>query len=78
MGLYLSYAELRKSCREICPLVKYRNTTQLILFVTPELIGCINKNLRCVTLNDLNIFQYISNKMQLYTVYLYLETALNV
>ena len=26
----------------------------------------------------LNIFQYISNKMQLYTVYLYLETALHV
>jgi len=25
-----------------------------------------------------DIFQYISNKMQLYTVYLYLETALNV
>jgi hypothetical protein len=24
------------------------------------------------------IFQYISNKMQLYTVYLYLETALHV
>jgi len=26
----------------------------------------------------LDLFQYISNKMQLYTVYLYLETALNV
>ena len=26
----------------------------------------------------LNIFQYISNKLQLYTVYLYLETALHV
>jgi hypothetical protein len=26
----------------------------------------------------LNIFQYISNKMQLYAVYLYLETALHV
>jgi hypothetical protein len=26
----------------------------------------------------LSIFQYISNKMQLYTVYLYLETALYV
>ena len=25
-----------------------------------------------------NIFQYISNKVQLYTVYLYLETALHV
>jgi hypothetical protein len=25
-----------------------------------------------------NIFQYISNKMQLYTVYLYVETALHV
>jgi len=25
-----------------------------------------------------NIFQYISKKMQLYTVYLYLETALHV
>ena len=25
-----------------------------------------------------NIFQYISNRMQLYTVYLYLETALHV
>jgi hypothetical protein len=25
-----------------------------------------------------NIFQYIFNKMQLYTVYLYLETALHV
>jgi len=25
-----------------------------------------------------NIFQYISNKMQRYTVYLYLETALRV
>ena len=25
-----------------------------------------------------NIFQYISNKMQLYTIYLYLETALYV
>ena len=25
-----------------------------------------------------NIFQYISNKMQLYTVYLYLETAVHV
>jgi hypothetical protein len=25
-----------------------------------------------------NIFQYISNKMQLYKVYLYLETALHV
>jgi len=27
---------------------------------------------------DTNIFQYISNKMQLYTVYLYQETALHV
>jgi hypothetical protein len=26
----------------------------------------------------INIFQYVSNKMQLYTVYLYLETALHV
>jgi hypothetical protein len=26
----------------------------------------------------LSIFQYISNKMQLYTVYLYLETALHI
>jgi hypothetical protein len=26
----------------------------------------------------LNIFQYISNKMQRYTLYLYLETALHV
>ena len=25
-----------------------------------------------------NIFQYVSNKMQLYTVYLHLETALHV
>ena len=25
-----------------------------------------------------NIFQYMSNKMQLYTVYLYLKTALHV
>jgi hypothetical protein len=25
-----------------------------------------------------SIFQYISNKMQIYTVYLYLETALHV
>jgi hypothetical protein len=25
-----------------------------------------------------NIFQYVSNKMQLYTVYLYLETSLHV
>jgi hypothetical protein len=25
-----------------------------------------------------NIFQYVSNKMQLYTVYLYLETTLHV
>ena len=25
-----------------------------------------------------SVFQYISNKMQLYTVYLYLETALHV
>jgi len=25
-----------------------------------------------------NIFQYVSNKMQLYTVYLYMETALHV
>jgi hypothetical protein len=25
-----------------------------------------------------NIFQYISNKLQLYTVYLYLETVLHV
>jgi hypothetical protein len=25
-----------------------------------------------------NIFQYISNKMQLYTVYLYMKTALHV
>jgi hypothetical protein len=25
-----------------------------------------------------NIFQYISNKMQRYTIYLYLETALHV
>ena len=25
-----------------------------------------------------NMFHYISNKMQLYTVYLYLETALHV
>jgi len=78
MGLYLSYADSCNSCRDICPLVKYKNTTQLIFFVTPELIGCINKNLKCVTLSDLNIFQYISNKMQRYTVYLHLETALHV
>jgi hypothetical protein len=26
----------------------------------------------------INIFQYISNKMQLYTVYLYLETTVHV
>jgi hypothetical protein len=29
-------------------------------------------------LNEGFIFQYISNKMQRYTVYLYLETALHV
>jgi hypothetical protein len=28
--------------------------------------------------NNSNVFQYISHKMQLYTVYLYLETALHV
>jgi hypothetical protein len=28
--------------------------------------------------NELIVFQYISNKMQRYTVYLYLETALHV
>ena len=28
--------------------------------------------------SNLSIFQYISNKMQRYTVYLYLETALHV
>jgi hypothetical protein len=26
----------------------------------------------------MSVFQYISNKMQLYTIYLYLETALHV
>ena len=30
------------------------------------------------TVIDIPIFQYISNKMQLYTVYLYLETALHI
>jgi len=29
-------------------------------------------------ISNINIFQYISNKMQRYTVYLYLETALHV
>jgi len=31
-----------------------------------------------IPVNFMYIFQYISNKMQLYTVYLYLETALHV
>jgi len=47
-----------------------------------DLLKCLSLNWRiilrimgpCIT----NIFQYISNKMQLYTVYLYLETAVHV
>jgi hypothetical protein len=39
------------------------NTLKLLTFMGPYII---------------NIFQYISNKMQLYTLYLYLETALHV
>ena len=38
----------------------------------------LNLNLTFMGLCFVNIFQYISNKMQLYTVYLYLETALHV
>jgi len=32
----------------------------------------------CLIKHTCVIFQYISNKMQLYTVYLYLETALHI
>jgi hypothetical protein len=44
---------------------------QHLLFVTPFTATC---HYTCIV----NIFQYISNKMQHYTVYLYLETALHV
>jgi len=43
-----------------------RNKKQLVLDLT--FMGT------CIV----NIFRYISNKMQLYTVYLYMETALHV
>ena len=38
------------------------------------LLGDLTFRVPCIV----NIFQYISNKMQRYTVYLYLETALHV
>ena len=38
---------------------------------------CVSRSV-CDPKSDNAIFQYISNKMQLYTVYLYLETALHV
>ena len=36
------------------------------------------KGLKVFYTNISNFFQYMSNKMKLYTVYLYLETALHV
>ena len=45
----------------------YRSTQRFFFFNLTFMGPCIA-----------NIFQYISNKMQLYTVYLYLETALHV
>jgi hypothetical protein len=45
---------------------------------TLEFVSSIRLLLMFIGLCNVNIFQYISNKMQLHTVYLYLETALHV
>jgi hypothetical protein len=41
-------------------------------------VSCHFSSLTFMASCTLNIFQYVSSKMQLYTVYLYLETALHV
>jgi hypothetical protein len=46
---------------------QYKNTDRLFLLYLKFMGSCI-----------VNIFQYISKKMHLYTVYLYLKTALHV
>ena len=44
----------------------------------PFLMQYVTVNLTFIGLCIVSIFQYISNKMQRYTVYLYLKTALHV
>ena len=49
------------------------------LFRAPSYILCVKQSLKKMVYAEYsNIFQYISKKMQLYTVYLYLVTALHV
>ena len=56
-------------------------STEVFWEATSCCIQCDCKLTHCLTFMGpciANIVQYISNKMQLYTVYLYLETALHV
>ena len=54
--------------RVFCLVCDYASS---VLYVITPLLSCMQNYIDYV-------FQYISNKMQLYTVYLYLETALHV
>ena len=57
-----------KGLNELVPLIIWVFYTQLVT---------LNLELKH-TQQETNVVQYISNKMHLYTVYLYLETALHV
>jgi len=57
-------------------LMKHLHTNLPFLFTQHVTVKCFERTNICYTFHF--IFQYISNKMQLYTVYLYLETALHV
>jgi len=59
----LKMIKIDRNISELWQIVRKNIILTFLMFVGP----CI-----------VNIFQYISNKMQLYTVYLYLETALHV
>jgi len=79
----------RKSCPFTYPKRrKWASSDTLYSFIVIAVVFCNFKNSTQVTWIALiyltfmgpcivNIFQYISNKMQLYTVYLYLETAVH-
>ena len=62
-----------------CRKMKYNGSFSLNIFISAsrnkkQLVLDLTFMGTCIV----NIFRYISNKMQLYTVYLYLETALHV
>jgi hypothetical protein len=70
IGTRVSDPSLTKFINDINPLKAELNPICHLLI----LLGDLTFMVPCIV----SIFQYISNKMQRYTVYLYLETALHV